>query len=202
MTYSAYFGNLGPDRPKEQILDPKKANNLTNYLKKKNLNLQHFEAMIAGTYRPATADHQNQYQQKQQHQQQKPANPKPLLELNLQTPFGAQNKSKIEKIQTNHGLVLTTRKSVEKAPTHSQERPKLKTGFDHKPSKKVDAAFVQTKRLEDFRSNNDQRTKTKISEVRSEPDKRSFLLENPNVQKKQTPSQPDDEFQVKLTFFL
>ena len=192
VTYSAYFGNLGPDRPREEIFDPNKARDLTNYLKKKNLTLQNFEAMIAGTYQPATEDHQNQYQQ-----QQKPANPKPLLQLSLKNPFEDQKKNfgNIEKIQTNRGLVLSTGKFVESRQSQFQERPKPRADVDHKPSKKVEADFVQTKRLQDFRSNYDQTPKTKVSEVRS--GSRPFLLDSPNAPKKQTLTQHDDELQVK-----
>ena len=48
----AYFGNLGPERLKEPVLDPKKAHKLPQYLKKKNLTIEDFEKVRAGTYQP------------------------------------------------------------------------------------------------------------------------------------------------------
>ena len=62
-------------------------------------------------------------------------------------PFG-EPSGKISKIQTDRGLVLSTRKSMER--TVADRLGPLDQ--NHKPSRKVEADFVKTKRLQEFRS--------------------------------------------------
>ena len=88
----ANFGVLGRYRPKDEVLDPKQSNDLPQYLKRKKLTLADFEAMVAGTFKPPESC------------------PAPLMDLSLNW---QKSNSSINKIQTEHGLILTTRKPVE-----------------------------------------------------------------------------------------
>ncbi len=50
--YMAYFGNLGPERPKHVVVRPTTATDLPEFFKKKKLSMQDFEKVRRGTYWP------------------------------------------------------------------------------------------------------------------------------------------------------
>ena len=130
--YTAYFGNLGPHRPPEQILDPKDSPDLPRYLKRKKLTLFDFKALIEGTYQPPEESAPPEFQ----------CGPE-------QFPPGPMGGPRnIAKIQTEHGLVLSTRRTVE------LQDPSLPP-MQHTPSRRIEEEFLKTKRLQDFRQEED-----------------------------------------------
>jgi len=70
--FTAYYGNIGPTRPTDLVLDPAKAPDLTKYLRRKRLTLAQFEAVRAGTYQPAVDP-------------QQPNMPPSLMEIQVET---------------------------------------------------------------------------------------------------------------------
>jgi hypothetical protein len=96
VNYIAYFGNAGPARPLEQELDVKHCPGLVKYLRKVNLSLPQFEAMLTGCYPP------------EMEYQLQPEFPDPGF-----PPSHHHGGRNIEKIHTEQGLFLATRKSAE-----------------------------------------------------------------------------------------
>ena len=158
--YTAYFANLGPNRPREQILDPKDSPDLPKYLKRKKLTLKDFHALTEGVYEPPQEGPPQNFQCRPD---QFPPGPE-FSDFDGRPVGPARN---IAKIQTEHGLVLSTRRTVE------MPDPNPMVPVHHTPSRRIEEEFLKTNRLQpllqDFRED----------DVAPEPDVQPAVQKNP-----------------------